>query len=118
MKRAGPVHHRNHGSAFNTTGMSGEERNLSLNGVSLIGSANGSTGAAFQAVNPVTGESVSPHFASASAKDVDRAAQLAQDAFPIYAAISGDKRGKFLRQIAAALETNGPEIVARAQLET
>jgi alpha-ketoglutaric semialdehyde dehydrogenase len=91
---------------------------LSLNGVSLIGATNGSSGAAFHAVNPATGESLSPAFASASPTDVDRATQLAQEAFPVYATLSGEKRGKFLRAIATALEANGPEIVARAQLET
>jgi alpha-ketoglutaric semialdehyde dehydrogenase len=95
-----------------------KERNLALSGISLIGSGNGARGTAFHGVNPVTGEDLAPQFRAASDEDVDRAAHMADDAFPVYAALSGKQKAEFLRKIATQLEANGAEIVARAQLET
>jgi NADP-dependent aldehyde dehydrogenase len=72
----------------------------------------------FQAVNPATGEKLTPEFTSATTEEVDRAVARADAAFAGYAGLSGRERGAFLRRIAAALEAIGAEITERAHLET
>src|ERR1700678_1672138 len=91
---------------------------LELKPVSLIGFGDGAEAAAFTAINPATGSPLEPKFFAASAEDLERAAALAQNAFPIYSKLSGKKKGAFLRQIAAAIEAAAPAIVKRANLET
>jgi 2,5-dioxopentanoate dehydrogenase len=91
---------------------------LPLTGLSLIGMNNGAAGAGFAGVNPATGEALPPQYASAGASEVDLAARLAHDALAMYSALSGAKKAEFLRQIAGTIESNGAEIVGRAQLET
>jgi alpha-ketoglutaric semialdehyde dehydrogenase len=91
---------------------------MSLLGVSLIGSKNGSAGAVFHGMNPATGASLEPPYSTAGPFEVELAARLAHEAFPLYSALSGAQKGDFLRRIAAAIESNGPAIVERAQLET
>ena len=77
---------------------------LELKPVSLIGFGDGAEAAAFTAMNPATGSPLEPKFFAASAEDLERAAALAQSAFPVYSKLSGEKKGAFLRQIAAAIE--------------
>jgi alpha-ketoglutaric semialdehyde dehydrogenase len=91
---------------------------VQLMGVSLIGGQNGASGKGFTGVNPSTGEALQPTYASASPSEIDQAARLADEAFAVYAELSGKKKGEFLRHIAGTLEASGGEIVARAQLET
>src|ERR1700734_446515 len=91
---------------------------LELKPVSLIGFGDGAEAAAFTAINPATGSPLEPKFFAASAEDLERAATLAQSAFPIYSKLSGKKKGAFLRQIAAAIEAAAPAIIKRANLET
>src|SRR6202453_5286771 len=91
---------------------------LELKPVSLIGFGDGAEAAAFTAMNPATGSPLEPKFFAASAEDLERAAALAQTAFPIYSRLSGKKKGAFLRQIAAAIEAAAPAIIKRANLET
>jgi alpha-ketoglutaric semialdehyde dehydrogenase len=86
--------------------------------VSLIGfhhAAGGGTG--FHGVDPKTGESLEPAYSSANPQDVDEAAHLAARAAPIFGALAGSVRAGFLRRIAEGIESNGAEIVARAQRE-
>jgi NADP-dependent aldehyde dehydrogenase len=91
---------------------------LELNPVSLIGFGDGAEGSSFAAVNPATGAPLEPKFFSASAADLERAAALAQSAFPVYSNLSGKEKGAFLRRIAASIETAAPAIIQRAHLET
>src|ERR1700744_6252439 len=91
---------------------------LDLKSVSLIGFADGSEGASFTGVNPATGAALEPKFFSATKDDLERAAVLAQSAFPVYSNLSGKQKGAFLRQIAAPIEAVAPAIVQRANLET
>src|ERR1700734_1078098 len=91
---------------------------LELKPVSLIGFGDGAEAAAFTAINPATGSPLEPKFFAASAEDLERAATLAQSAFPVYSKLSGKKKGTFLRQIAATIEAAAPAIVKRANLET
>lgn len=91
---------------------------MNLLGRSIIGNERGRDGAQFRAVNPATGESLEPAFVSASARDIERAAALAADAFAKNLHRSGKDRGALLRQIAANLESAGEALVERANLET
>lgn len=88
-------------------------------GGNLIGfGSSGVGGAVFKAVNPASGESLEPGFASATSEDVERATQLAEAAAPVWAKLSGRKRNAFLRKIAENLEAKTADLVARAQQET
>ena len=91
---------------------------LELKPVSLIGFGDGRQGSSFTGVNPATGAPLEPKFFSATAEDLERAAGLAQSAFPIYSNLSGKQKGAFLRSIAASIEAAGPAIIQRAHLET
>jgi 2,5-dioxopentanoate dehydrogenase len=86
--------------------------------VSLIGFADGAEGAAFTGMNPANGSALEPKFFSATTDDLERAATLAQSAFPIYSNLSGKDKGTFLRRIAEVIEAAAPAIIQRANLET
>lgn len=90
-----------------------------LTGTSIIGSTRGSEdGKTFQAFNPQTGEAVEPSFHSASLDELNRAAELAEQARIPYSSLSGKTRAKFLRKIADNIETLGDTLIERATLET
>ncbi|GAB2874856.1 aldehyde dehydrogenase (NADP(+)) [Paraburkholderia jirisanensis] len=92
---------------------------MRLTGHMLIGAAEVfGAGAEFHAVNPVTGEFIDPPFGGGSAHDVDRAAQLAAEAFDSYSRTDPEMRGRFIERIASNLEANAPVIVERCRLET
>ncbi|MGA7617507.1 MAG: aldehyde dehydrogenase (NADP(+)) [Thermoanaerobaculia bacterium] len=92
---------------------------MTLTGRSLVGSSPGTAeGSLFHAVNPATGEEIDPPFTTATMEDVERAAQLADDAFGVYAFVGGREKGEFLRRIAEKLEASGEALVQRAHLET
>lgn len=92
---------------------------LKLAGRSLIGRDLGSTGGtAFYGVNPATGEKLEPAFYSASAEEIDRATNLAADAFHATQKIGGRERAAFLRRIAENLTADDEAIIARANLES
>jgi len=93
--------------------------NMQLEGLSLIGAArDGRSGKKFAAVNPATGAALPGDFFCATAAAVERAAQLAAEAFAVYSRWSGARRLEFLRRIAELLEANAGAIVPRANLET
>ncbi|HVW77267.1 MAG TPA: aldehyde dehydrogenase (NADP(+)) [Alloacidobacterium sp.] len=90
-----------------------------LQGTSIIGSKRGSrNGASFSGINPATGHPLPTEFFSATAQDVERAAQLADAAFYSYNTLSNLNRAKFLRSIADALQAASATLVERAHLET
>ena len=91
---------------------------LELKPVSLIGFGDGTQGTSFTGMNPATGTPLEPKFFSATAEDLQRAAGLAQSAFPIYSNLSGKEKGAFLRSVAASIEAAAPAIIQRAHLET
>jgi 2,5-dioxopentanoate dehydrogenase len=92
---------------------------MELTGKSFIGSADGGAGGrTFRAAAPATGRELEPVFHSASPDEVERAAALAESAFPRYSALSGGDRGAFLRSVAGNLEAIGEALVERAGLET
>ena len=76
-----------------------------LQGLSIIGSApQPGSGETFSAVNPATGERLTPLFHSAALDDVRQAANLAAEAFVTYGKLPGAQKGHFLRTIASSLE--------------
>lgn len=92
---------------------------MELIGLSFIGSQRGSRdGARFQAFAPPTGDPVQPVYRSATLQELDRAAQLAAEAFSSYSQTTGKARAAFLRRIAGGLEAHRDELTQRANLET
>jgi NADP-dependent aldehyde dehydrogenase len=92
---------------------------MELTGLSFIGSERGSReGAAFHAQNPQTSAALEPAYYSVGTADVDKAVQLAADAFTSYSQTSGKARAAFLRRVADGFEAHREELAARAHLET
>lgn len=92
---------------------------MELTGLSFIGFERGSrNGSSFQAFAPTTGEPVQPVYRAATLQELDRAAQLAAEAFPIYSQTSGKARAAFLRRIADGFESHRDDLAQRAHLET
>jgi NADP-dependent aldehyde dehydrogenase len=92
---------------------------MQLSGRSFIGNQRGGQdGTPLQALNPATGEPLQPVYKSASLAEVDHAAQLAEVAFPVYAATSGKERAAFLRRVAGGLDAVVKPLTERAHLET
>ena len=90
-----------------------------LSGRSLVGFREGAgSGHPLYAHNPTTGQQLQPAFIPATPQEVDRAVQLAADAFRTYSRTTGKERGAFLRKIAEKIEAITPEIVERASQET
>lgn len=90
-----------------------------LKGTSIVGLQRGvEGGATWQGFNPASGETLWPVYHSASAAEVDQAAQLAHAAFGVYSQTTGAERARFLRRIAENIEALGDELIARANAET
>ena len=90
-----------------------ETQELSLAGLSLIGDRCGERGGGtFRAVNPANASELEPVFYSGTKPEIDRAASLAQAAFPVFANLNGRERALFLRQIADGLAADGEAIIA------
>ena len=68
-------------------------------------------------MNPANGEKLDPAFYSATTEEIDRAANLAADAFEAIQGLTGRDRAGFLRRIAANLTAEGDAIIQRANLE-
>jgi NADP-dependent aldehyde dehydrogenase len=72
----------------------------------------------FRAVNPATGERLEPAFAFAGPGEVERACDLAWEAFHIYRDTGLEERAHFLETIAANILDIGDALVERASAET
>jgi NADP-dependent aldehyde dehydrogenase len=92
---------------------------MTISGKSLIGFQNASgSEQLFRAFAPASGEAIEPQFHSASAEDVELAAKLAHEAFPVYSRLSGREKAAFLRTIATKIEAIADVLVPRANQET
>lgn len=92
---------------------------MKINGLSLIaGTAGAKNKSTFRAINPATGESLEPAFASATVLDVETAAQAAHIAFASYSVLSPRDRARFLRAIADGIDASSEQLTAQAHLET
>lgn len=90
-----------------------------LTGNLLIGAQQvvGSKGTLY-AINPTTGEQLEPAYHLGSADDVERACQLAEQAFDCYRATLPAVRANFLEAIARNIEALGDALIKRAMAET
>jgi len=68
-------------------------------------------GAVVDVLSPATGETLCA-IADGSAEDVDRAVAAARDGFKAWRAVPPLERGRILREAAAILRRNGPELAA------
>jgi len=84
-----------------------------VNGASVIG-----TGEVFFGFDPAKGEKLEPEYRCASVAELNRAAELADEAFAVFRKTSGKERARFLRHIADGIEAIVPELVERAHGET
>jgi 2,5-dioxopentanoate dehydrogenase len=92
---------------------------MSITGDLLIGTQRvGGGERSFRAVNPATGETLEPAFAFAGATEVERACDLAWEAFHVYRETGLDERARFLETIAANIMDLGDVLVERASAET
>ncbi|GAB2781472.1 aldehyde dehydrogenase (NADP(+)) [Halomonas shantousis] len=92
---------------------------MTLNGTMLIGQQE-VTGqdASFQAINPATGEQLEPAYAGGSAAEVEKACQLAWEAFDAYRETSLEDRAVFLETVAEEIEAIGEALIERAVAES
>jgi alpha-ketoglutaric semialdehyde dehydrogenase len=91
---------------------------MDLRGRSFIGWASGADGGkTFTAINPATAQAITPNYYSALPDEVDRAAQLAAQAFIIYSRTSGKQKAVFLRDIAKRLEGITDALLVRTNQE-
>ncbi|MFK2891796.1 aldehyde dehydrogenase (NADP(+)) [Dyella flagellata] len=93
---------------------------MPLTGELLIaGRAQRGEGAAFHAFDATSGEPIAPPvFHAASVADVDRACELADEAFDAYRALPAEQRARFLDDCAARIEALGDPLIERAMTET
>ncbi|MFZ0745894.1 MAG: aldehyde dehydrogenase (NADP(+)) [Terracidiphilus sp.] len=92
---------------------------MELTGQSFIGSRRGSRdGAAFQAANPQTGDTLQPTYYSATSPELEEAVELASRAFASYSQMGGKARAAFLRRVADGFEAHREALATRANLET
>ncbi|PLQ00549.1 aldehyde dehydrogenase (NADP(+)) [Cupriavidus pauculus] len=92
---------------------------MNLTGNLLIGAQEvRATAGAMRALNPATNLTFAPDFAFGGADEVDRAAQLADEAFDSYNATSLAVRAAFLERIAGGLDAHARVLAQRASLET
>lgn len=92
---------------------------MTLEGKLLIGQqAISGQQADIHAVNPATGETLSPAYPGGSKTEVEQACALAETAFDSYREISLEARASFLETIAAEIEGIGDELIERAMAET
>ncbi len=92
---------------------------LSLTGSMLIGATEvrGIAGEV-RGVNPATGAALDPVYGLGDESDVDRAAALAAEAFPIYRALPLETRARFLESVADNIDALGDTLIDRVVAET
>jgi NADP-dependent aldehyde dehydrogenase len=92
---------------------------MTLTGQSIIGLRRAaSSNGVFFAVNARTGERLEPPYHSATPGDLEAAVGLACASFPDYRALPRQRRGQFLRAIAAQLEGLGDPLIERVMAES
>ena len=90
-----------------------------LTGKSIIGFQPGGEGdPAVFGINPATGESLQPGYAAVSETELNRAVELAADAFEVFGKTSGTDKAAFLRKIADNIEAIGDDLARLAPQET
>ncbi|MDE3068419.1 MAG: aldehyde dehydrogenase (NADP(+)) [Verrucomicrobiota bacterium] len=92
---------------------------MKLEGLSIIGQSRARpAGKPKPAVNPATGTTLEPGYFWATSADVERAVQLAAEAFVEFRRWPGGRRANLLRRIAELIEGHAALIQQRANQET
>ncbi len=95
---------------------------MQLHGRSLIAGQRASASAAqrlqFHAINPAEGVRLEPAFYEATAGDIEQAVDAAAQAQDTLVTVTPQVRGRFLREIAWAIESLGEELIQRCRAET
>lgn len=92
---------------------------MELHGLNIIGNSASAQGTeTFTAVNPATGVALAPVFHIATSAEVDRAVELAAQAFPRYRALSSEAKAAFLERIAEEIVELGDDLLNLANQET
>lgn len=91
---------------------------MALTGQLLIAGEKVATSETFFAINPTTGESLQPPFSVADVVIVDRACDLAWQAFDEFRQLSAAMRATFIEQIAEQILALSDELLERAHLES
>lgn len=90
-----------------------------LTGHNLIGFASvPGHGAPLYAINPASGDTLAPAYHAASNADIERALDLAWQAFLVYREMDNAQRAAFLQAIAEDIEALGDALIRRAMQET
>ena len=90
-----------------------------LTGKHIIGGKYcGAGGKKFKSVNPADGTALEPAFCEAGESEVNRALELADEAFEVLQTVPVKTIAALLERIADRLEIEGEGIIARAHLET
>lgn len=89
-----------------------------IDGALLIGGETRQATTRFTAVNPATGETLTPDFSSAGTDAVADACALADAAFPAFAATDLETRAAFLERIADNILAIGDDLIVRAMAES
>ncbi len=91
---------------------------MPLTGQLFIGRERVATSQTFRAANPTTASLIDPPFSSAGSAEVERACQLASEAFDQYRALDNETRAKFLETIGDRIMALGDELLERANAES
>jgi 2,5-dioxopentanoate dehydrogenase len=92
---------------------------MNFTGKNFIGNDNSGLGEiTFQAVDPLNGKKIEPHFHEATLSEVDIAIQKAETAFKDYRKKSGKEKAGFLREIGNEILALGDPLVQRCCQET
>ena len=91
---------------------------MNLHGKNFIGDALGGEGPGFQADNPATREPLPPDFHEATTVEINRAADLAEQAFEKSRRLSAEQIASFLDQVADQIVALGDGLIQRARAET
>lgn len=92
---------------------------MQITGTMLIGNKDVEGSApAFHAVNPASGETLSPAYPGGDQAHVDAAVALADQAFASYRATTPEQRATFLREIGQQIMALGDTLIERAMQET
>jgi alpha-ketoglutaric semialdehyde dehydrogenase len=92
---------------------------MNLHGKNFIGDQlSAGTGETASVTSPLDHAPLAPAFFQSGAADVDRAAQLAEEAFAIFRKTTGEQRAALLERIADEILALGDDLINRASLET
>src|SRR5271170_463523 len=91
---------------------------VKITGSVLIGGTQEPGHGTFAALNPATGERISPDFQEAHAGQVAKACELAAAAFGAFSELSPGLRAQFLHSVAQEILGLGDVLIERAMAET